>query len=50
MIISRRMHIRNTAYIPPNWKDIRIAYMRELAEIPRRLKNLRRENHGEQWK
>jgi len=30
MIASRGMHIRNTAYIPPNWKDIRITDINEL--------------------
>lgn len=25
VIAFRGMYIRNTAYIPPNWKDIRIA-------------------------
>jgi len=27
------MYTRNTAYIPPNWKDIRNAYMNGLSEI-----------------
>lgn len=35
MIASRRMHIRNTVYVPSNWKDIRIAYMNELGDIIR---------------
>ena len=30
---SRGMYIRNTAYIPQNWKDIRIADITELSEI-----------------
>ena len=34
MSASEGMHMRNTAYIPPNWKYIRNAYMNELAEIP----------------
>ena len=33
MIASRGMYIRNIAYIPPNWKDIRIADINELGEI-----------------
>ena len=35
MIASRGMYIRNIAYIPQNWKDIRIADINELAEITR---------------
>jgi len=33
MIASRGMYIRNIAYIPPNWKDIRIADINELCTI-----------------
>ena len=34
MIASRGMYIRNTAYIPSNWKDIRnYADMNKLSEI-----------------
>jgi len=29
----RGMYTPNTAYIPPNWKDIRNAYMNELYAI-----------------
>ena len=30
---SRGMYIRNTAYIPQNWKDIRIADITELSKM-----------------
>jgi len=33
LIESRGMYIRNTVYIPSNWKDIRITDMKELYEI-----------------
>jgi len=33
MIASRGMHIRNTAYIPLNCKDIRITDINELSSI-----------------
>jgi len=41
MIASRGMYIRNSSYIPSNWKDIRIADINKLAEI--RGQNMRRE-------
>jgi len=31
------LYIRNTAYIPSNWKDIRITDINELSEIARSL-------------
>jgi len=34
MIASRGMYIRNIAYIPPKWKDIRITDINELSEMP----------------
>jgi len=33
MIASRGMYIRNIAYIPQNWKDIRNADINELGDI-----------------
>jgi len=33
MIASRGMYIRNIAYIPPSWKDIRNTDINELGDI-----------------
>ena len=33
MNASTGMYTRNTMYIPPHWKDIRITYMNKLYEI-----------------
>lgn len=36
MIAARGMYIRNIAYIPPIWNNIRNAYINELGEIAER--------------
>jgi len=43
MIASRGMYIRNIAYIPPNWKDIRIADINELGDIAKKDLEKRKE-------